>query len=504
MLNYYIYVLILTSLEYQLRKYKSIIVAFDHALKNNLGYSLAAKLKSNSCIIIHNEVLKTHSENKNGTSFLNVGTSSLFLEESEFDKIKIELNEVEYHNSLNIINRYKYQFNRFLTTDIKTSRLINDLLSYSYHLLHDYEVDVAFLPSIPHQKLDYFIYLVAIRLKIKILFINPFPIIDTKKFHFFLSDQFNSFGSDYEFQYSEFNESEYNSIPLIDYFHTYSLQGSQNNKKQVISLINSPTLVSRLTRKILSFIKYTSGYGFIKALTRTYFSIMESIVLKFESLRSKELLEYYRLLSKNKLNYKEEFIYFPLHFQPEATTIPAGNYYSNQLKVIESLLKYLPERIHVYVKEHPAYLSETKVPMSLYRNKKFYDEIISNSRCKILPMNIDSKLLINISIAVATVTGTVSLEALRLKKTSLIFGDSLYSKLPNAILVNQFDKGLYYSILKKNSQLNENHFLSFLNDIDKKLLTVEGDIIGYSNSKNIRTKMNKEIIEKLDIYENYL
>src|SRR4030043_207253 len=51
-----------------------------------------------------------------------------------------------------------------------------------------------------------------------------------------------------------------------------------------------------------------------------------------------------------KPNYNKPYIYFPLHYQYEATTCPMGGIYSDQLLAIELLSR---AGIQVYVKEHP-------------------------------------------------------------------------------------------------------------------------------------------------------
>src|SRR5690606_12929500 len=50
----------------------------------------------------------------------------------------------------------------------------------------------------------------------------------------------------------------------------------------------------------------------------------------------------------------ERYVLFPIHFQPEASTLVRGPYYLDQASLIEDIAKSLPVGYRLYVKEHMA------------------------------------------------------------------------------------------------------------------------------------------------------
>ena len=77
----------------------------------------------------------------------------------------------------------------------------------------------------------------------------------------------------------------------------------------------------------------------------------------------------------------EKYLYFSLHFDPEAIT-QGRACISSQLTFIKMLSDSLPDDIFIYVKEHPAYaivnsneLSFHLINIENFRSKEYYDEI---------------------------------------------------------------------------------------------------------------------------------
>lgn len=142
---------------------------------------------------------------------------------------------------------------------------------------------------------------------------------------------------------------------------------------------------------------------------------------------------YQKLCSKPDLSKK--FIYYPLHMDPEASTL-VREVLSNQLTIIKWLSDYLPEGWRLLVKEHPAVfslldkknLSESWYfynSLTKYRSDTFYHELANTPKVEILSMDYHSEELIDKALAVATINGTVSIEAITSKTPVLLFGEKM-------------------------------------------------------------------------------
>ena len=125
----------------------------------------------------------------------------------------------------------------------------------------------------------------------------------------------------------------------------------------------------------------------------------------------------------------EKFVFYALHFEPEAVT-QVRNVLESQLTIIKMLSETLPEGWKLYVKEHPAqfklntdvgYYFMLQTPR--FKTKKFYDKIASLKNVVIIEANTSSSLLIEEAQAVSSIVGTVFFEAVLLGKPMIVFSD---------------------------------------------------------------------------------
>ena len=118
-----------------------------------------------------------------------------------------------------------------------------------------------------------------------------------------------------------------------------------------------------------------------------------------------------------------QFIYFPLHLQPELSTDTFGLEYGDQLLALESLSAAAPEGMLIYAKENP-------LQTRSMRSRSFYRRIGMLENVRYVSSSISSFDLIQRSACVATITGTAGWEAAALQKGVIIFGLAWYSSLP--------------------------------------------------------------------------
>ncbi len=130
-----------------------------------------------------------------------------------------------------------------------------------------------------------------------------------------------------------------------------------------------------------------------------------------------------------------KFVYFPLHYQPELTTVPRAGIFENQILVLRIISECLPKDVKIYVKEHPyQFVDYTTFPRS--RDIRYYQEIKSISRVELIKIETNTYDLIRHCIFVATVSGTAGFEALFRDKQVIHFGGCFYNFAPGAYRVS--------------------------------------------------------------------
>ncbi|WP_146161684.1 hypothetical protein [Pseudothauera lacus] len=109
-----------------------------------------------------------------------------------------------------------------------------------------------------------------------------------------------------------------------------------------------------------------------------------------------------------------------LHYQPERTSIPEGYGFGVQLAAIAALQQSLPPDTYLVVKEHPS--TYTYNFSKKYRSEGFYELIASLDRVILSPLTADPYDVIDGSVAVASITGTVIGESFVRGKPCIAFG----------------------------------------------------------------------------------
>ncbi|WP_318522652.1 hypothetical protein [Photobacterium leiognathi] len=120
----------------------------------------------------------------------------------------------------------------------------------------------------------------------------------------------------------------------------------------------------------------------------------------------------------------DKYIVFFLHFQPERTTLPEGYGFTQQVLAIKALRKNTPKDIKLYVKEHPS--TFTNHCHWKEKDTSFYEEIANIEGVYLVDINFDQYKMIDKSIAVGSITGTVLFESIVRNVPSIAFGLSPY------------------------------------------------------------------------------
>ncbi len=118
----------------------------------------------------------------------------------------------------------------------------------------------------------------------------------------------------------------------------------------------------------------------------------------------------------------EAFALYPLHREPEITTLLYAPFYKDQLWLIKQLARSLPLNFKLYVKEHTAMVGE--------RRRAYYQELKKIPNVKLINPEVKTFSLLQSAKLIFTISGTAGWEAVQLKKPVIIFSDIFYSRLP--------------------------------------------------------------------------
>ena len=124
-----------------------------------------------------------------------------------------------------------------------------------------------------------------------------------------------------------------------------------------------------------------------------------------------------------------------LHFQPERTSMPEGGIYAQQLALVRTLSLALPSGWRILVREHPSIFRGPNVFSRRYRSPEFYKALAGLRNVQLTPMSTSPAELLDHASCVATITGTVGLEALAMGLPVIAFGGPAWSNAPGVLRV---------------------------------------------------------------------
>lgn len=122
----------------------------------------------------------------------------------------------------------------------------------------------------------------------------------------------------------------------------------------------------------------------------------------------------------------DSYVYVPLQWQPECTSVPNGGRLSDQLFFVKLLSSILPDGICIYVKENMAQFEWHRG--SFARHAWYYDEMNSIHGVRLIKTDVDSFSLIDNCFCVSTLTGTAGFEAIVRGKPAIVGGDMVWYK----------------------------------------------------------------------------
>ncbi len=191
------------------------------------------------------------------------------------------------------------------------------------------------------------------------------------------------------------------------------------------------------------------------------------------------------------------FIFYPLHAEPEIAITNYSRFYQNQIEVIRTIALNMPVKFKLIVKEHPRNIGR--------RSIRYYKKILEIPNVNIVDYNMPSNAIVKKSKLIIVLSGHIGFEAVLLGKPVIILGNAIYKMLPNH-LVNFVDniKDLKEEILNtihncKSDSSTVNKFISSIieNSFKLNLYTVLLKKVGREGGEDFTDNKYKSEIKSL-------
>lgn len=427
---------------------------------------------------------------------------------------EIASNELQAINMMNRLDFSSYDFN-YLERERHFIKLMKSWLA----VIDVYKPDMVISAVFPHRVYDYVLYLLCKKMSIPFLMFQ----YSMTSGRIYCLDDFTSMYNMLSKDYDKFmlKDITWGDIPseirlarervTKDNYIKAEPQYMKNNKDLDKKFSSTYGKVKRYIQRRhdkgdkLRWKNYNSCFKNKGVLFEENYQTLLGYFLAFNKAKrqKKELAGIYSSLT-TKCSLAEKYIYFPLHYQPENTTSPAGDIYANQTLCIENVLKHTPESVYIYIKEHPAqFMSQFLGQTS--RIKEFYLDLVKNKRIRLVPLGEDPYMLMKNSIAVMTVTGTVGWEAICNKKPVIIFGSVWYEKYNGVLRITDEKSSENIWPFIDRFKYEENNLLAYLMAFAKNSIRAY-HYAGYKETANVShdesvTNITNCILSKVSIIE---
>ena len=335
------------------------------------------------------------------------------------------------------------------------------LVSFWLSVIETYQPERVLFSTIPHMVYDYVFYHLCKMFEIPTLMFEESIALGLS----FLRDSIDGstqIGTLYQqlLQKHRYEQEFLLSDPLERYLN--SLSGDYDDVPLYIRFVSKSEIYAQNTteaffRKLLDFKNY-SGYlakqlgilqqkirppiNYLKQSTKlpekSRMSNLEYRWFHWKARRRvKKLARHYHQRTTKEIDIDKPYLYVALSYQPEATTSPKGDVFVHMELMVAMLSKLVPQGWMLYVKEHPSQF-DTSWAFRAHsaRREYFYDDLAALKNVALVPTSFSSYNLIDQSIAVATVTGTVGWQAVIRGKPVLVFGSPWYQGCEGVFQVN--------------------------------------------------------------------
>lgn len=335
------------------------------------------------------------------------------------------------------------------------------------HILKGNEINLVFLPVLPHYGWEYALYAVAKCLKIPTLLLMQSHIREISA----VGTSIETIGANtVEYMKSMQNIDHTELKKYVDEYqkkslgsHSYTSDSEKKRQRgRAIALHYKKVYLSPLKRMAINILQNNGPLGQ---------SIKRYLYAQEAQLDNKSI-KYYK--KGTSIACDRQYVYFALQLTPEATTQPWSGVFANQLVSIRLLATSLAElEVQLVVKEHW---------IQPCRPKTFYDELKKVPNTIFVAPEVDSYELIENCIAVATQTGSCITEAVLKRKPVISFVPGYWSGCENVFQVkNSGDiKKALRAIRNEKTDLSEQIAARYFSAIEHTMVRQIYDITDFS------------------------
>ena len=247
---------------------------------------------------------------------------------------------------------------------------------------------------------------------------------------------------------SDFETNSFVKIHDVDDLH---LEWAMNTFKKLLTVKPELKVSARSFMDVLRLIPKHS-IAFCDLLTKLYYDWgnrynrygIDQIISMYIRRRGRLLI--YKIFNptNRKVDIREDYIYFPLHTQPESSIDVQASLYCNQIEFVKSICRVLPLGKKLYVKVHPTDVDGQ--PLSFFKNIAEIPGVV------LVNYDYSSSELISNASCVITMTGTAGMEAALRGIPVITFSDNFYNEFPTVVQSKGFES--LQEILKPESLQN--------------------------------------------------
>ena len=304
-----------------------------------------------------------------------------------------------------------------------------------------------------------------------------------------------------------FVNSYKNNFYLLDAIY------SNNNFTQE-QLTEAENFISNFIEKELIPPYMDKGF-FSKKKPKIKDSLIALVKYFYHSIKPKEKADYMRFYQRNVVlkkasfyfkyliqkkhyslpNPKEKYYYFPLHYQPEASTLVSAPNYEKQQFAMDLIAKKIPIGSILYIKEHFSVVGHRE--MSFYKALKKYPNV------KLISPWENSHKLIQNSEGVITLTGTAGWETVLYGKPVFVLGNVFYNSFKYTNVIDNINNLPEVIKNHKIKEISKKQYKAELSKYVAAYIKSSKDGVSYLGSEKLLDKQNIKNLSKAIIDELY-